>query len=269
VHHIHTRNTYHTPFHRHIFVDQQSGHLVIETPAYALHVPMLLVRHGQTDGNIKRQFQGQIDEPDHALNATGREQVRQRAEELFSSLRVLFGDTFEYHAREGHLVILKSPLSRASDTAQAFVDHVAQHTGILLETSIEKRLSEMDFGLLEGRTLEDIAYDDELYEIALKYKAEDATIDWKGTGESYLDVITRAHALLEDLNARYAGKPVLIMAFSHGMTINAFRTVLHDPALVDADGNVTFRKHVLNNAEAYWLGDSCRIAERMFPPSFE
>jgi broad specificity phosphatase PhoE len=269
VHHIHTRNTYHTSFHQHAFVDQQNGHLVVETPAYTLQVPMLLVRHGQTDGNIKRQFQGQIDEVDHALNATGREQVRQGAENLYSGLQELFAGAFEHRAREGHLVILKSPLSRACDTAQAFIDHVAQHTGILLDTSIETRLSEMDFGIVEGRTLEDIAYDDELYEAALKYKAEDATIDWKGTGENYLDVIARAYALLEDLNARYAGKTVLVIAFSHGLTINAFRTIMHDPALVDGDGNVAYRRHVLKNAEVCWLGGSYHLAERMFRPSFE
>ena len=88
VHHIHTRNTYHTSFHQHAFVDQQNGHLVVEAPAYTLQVPMLLVRHGQTDGNIKRQFQGQIDEADHALNTTGREQVRQLRQRSKSLCRV-------------------------------------------------------------------------------------------------------------------------------------------------------------------------------------
>lgn len=251
-------------FHQQLFIDQRTGHLCIETPPYELTFPMVVVRHGQTNGNLKWQFQGQIDEADHALNATGREQVRQGAQHVYEMLLDLFGEHFIDLVRTGTLVLLHSPLSRAKDTAQAFIDHVAERTGTTLSAMAEKRLSEMDFGILEGCTIDDVAEDIELYSQALRYRAEDATIDWKGTGESYLDVVIRVHDLLEELNSGYSEKPVLVIAFSHGITINALRTVLHDPAIVDTEGVVAFRKHILENASAYWLGESQKLAERMF-----
>jgi broad specificity phosphatase PhoE len=251
-------------FHQQLFIDQRTGHLCIETPSYELTFPMVVVRHGQTNGNLKWQFQGQIDKADHALNATGREQVRQGARHLYEMLLDLFGEHFIDLVRTGTLVLLHSPLSRAKDTAQAFIDHVAEQTGTMLSAMAEKRLSEMDFGILEGYTIDDVAEDVELHSQALRYRAEDATIDWKATGESYLDVVIRVHALLEELNSRYSEKPVLVIAFSHGITINALRTVLHDPAIVDTEGVVAFRKHILENAEAYWLGESKWLSERVF-----
>jgi broad specificity phosphatase PhoE len=251
-------------FHQQLFIEQQTGHLCIEAPTYELRFPMIVVRHGQTNGNIKRQFQGQIDKADHALNAVGREQVRQGAHRLYERLHGLFGEQLAEVLRSGNIVLLHSPLSRARDTAWAFIDHVAEQTGITLPATAEQRLSEMSFGILEGHSIDEVVEDVELHEHALRYRAEDASVDWKGTGESYLDVVLRAHELLEALTAQYAGKNVLVIAFSHGIAINALRTVLRDPALVAPDGVVAFRKHILDNAEAYWLGESRPLAERIF-----
>jgi hypothetical protein len=48
------------------------------------------------------------------------------------------------------------------------------------------------------------------------------------------------------------------------MTINALRIVVGDKALLEDDGMIAFRKHVLNNAETYWLGRSQQLADRLF-----
>jgi len=117
---------------------------------------------------------------------------------------------------------------------------------------------------LEGLTIETIA-DEELRALALRYRTtQDATVDWKGTGESFLDVVMRANSLLEKLNMQYQHKDVMVIAFAHGMLINALRTVVGDKALLEENGRINFKKHEVNNAEAYWLGRSRQLAEKLF-----
>jgi broad specificity phosphatase PhoE len=246
-----------------ISIDQYTGHMFMKAPGVDLMVPMLVVRHGETNGNVRRKFQGQIDNTESALNNAGKVQVKQTARHLYEQLEELLGTRLEKFARSGKLIILKSPMSRAQDTAHTFIDYFRQQTGISLESQVEKKLVEMSFGVIEGRSIEEID-DEELKKSALRYKAQDATINWKGTGESFFDVVIRAETLLEELNTRYQNKDVLVIAFAHGMSINALRIVVGDKALLEDDGMIAFRKDVLNNAEAYWLGHSQQLAERLF-----
>jgi broad specificity phosphatase PhoE len=60
---------------------------------------ILMVRHGETDWNVERRFQGHADPP---LNEAGRAQARRLAEAL---------------AGEGLTAVYTSPLRRASETA--------------------------------------------------------------------------------------------------------------------------------------------------------
>jgi broad specificity phosphatase PhoE len=247
-----------------ISIEQHTGHMFMKAPGVDLMVPMLVVRHGETNGNVRRKFQGQIDNAESALNNAGKEQVKRTARHLYEQLEELLGTHLEEFARSGKLIILKSPMSRAQDTANAFIEYFKHRTGISLDSYVEKKLAEMCFGALEGLSIEEIE-DEELREMAQRYRArQDATIDWKGTGESFLDVVTRANILLEKLNTRYQNKHVLVIAFAHGMSINALRIVVGDKALLEDDGMIAFRKNVLNNAEAYWLGHSEQLAERLF-----
>lgn len=97
-------------------------------------------RHGQTDYNVERRFQGQTDIP---LNALGRTQATQAA----SYLRKLHPE-----------LIVSSDLSRAADTA----DELAS----LLKLGVTRdgRLRETAFGQWEGHTREEIggSWPDEL-----------------------------------------------------------------------------------------------------------
>lgn len=92
---------------------------------------LLLVRHGETDWNAERRWQGHADVP---LNERGREQARALAEEL--------ADT-EIDA------IYASDLSRARDTAEA----VGTRLGIPVVT--DPALREIDVGPIEGLTAEE------------------------------------------------------------------------------------------------------------------
>lgn len=261
---IQKNKKYRSGLYEQIWVDQHTGQMFMNTPGLDLMFPMLVIRHGETNGNVKRTFQGWIDNAESALNVVGKEQVRRTAKHLYEQLEELLGANLEEFARSGKLIILKSPMSRAQDTANAFMNYFKQRTGILLESLVEDKLAEICFGAIEGQSIEEIE-DEELRAMAQRYRAhQDATIDWKGTGESFLDVIIRANTLLEELNTHYYKKDVLVLAFAHGMSINALRIVVGDKALSEDDGMIAFRKDVLDNAEAHWLGHSQQLAERLF-----
>jgi broad specificity phosphatase PhoE len=92
---------------------------------------LLLVRHGETDWNAERRWQGHADVP---LNERGREQARALAEEL---------------AGEEIDAIYASDLSRARDTAEA----VGARIGVPVITDPDLR--EIDVGPIEGLTAEE------------------------------------------------------------------------------------------------------------------
>ncbi len=52
--------------------------------AVRLKFPMLAVRHGETDGNLRNILSGQIDGPENQLNANGKQQAQQSANNLFT-----------------------------------------------------------------------------------------------------------------------------------------------------------------------------------------
>src|SRR5581483_11305534 len=94
---------------------------------------LLLVRHGETDWNAERRWQGHADVP---LNARGREQARALAEEL---------------AGESIDAIYSSDLSRAQDTA----DIVGARLDV--PVVVDPDLREIDVGPVEGLTAEESA----------------------------------------------------------------------------------------------------------------
>ena len=241
-----------------LLLDQYTGHLYRNAAGAGVTFPLLMVRHGETNGNINGAFQGQIDIPDSQLNANGKAQAKNAAQRLCRELFDLFDDALPSFAASGSLIVMQSPLGRTRETAKAFLDEFEAQTGIALNVITEKELAESCFGVIEGLTLNEIA-DEELRKLAEYFRSEqDAIIDWKGTGESYLDVIIRADTLLTELNQQYAQQPVLVIAFSHGAFINALRVATVDDALVEEDGLIAFRKNGLKNTESYWVGDSRR-----------
>jgi len=115
----------------------------MNAPGLDLLFPMLVVRHGQTNGNLARMFQGRIDNP---LNEFGKEQVRRAAQQLYMQLEELLGADLVEFAQSGKLIILKSPLSRAQETANAFIAYFQSRTGITLDARVEEKLAEISFG---------------------------------------------------------------------------------------------------------------------------
>ncbi|HVQ87670.1 MAG TPA: histidine phosphatase family protein, partial [Actinomycetes bacterium] len=96
---------------------------------------VVLWRHGRTDWNSERRFQGHTDIP---LNSEGRAQASRSAERLTGLAPSL---------------IVSSDLSRARDTAA----ELAQRVG--LEVAVDPRLRETSGGRWEGRFDTDLAQD--------------------------------------------------------------------------------------------------------------
>ncbi len=94
---------------------------------------LLLVRHGESEGNVEGLIQGQIDKP---LTALGRVQANAVAERL--------------SADGGADRIVASPLARALQTAEAI------GAALALPVTADDRLMEYDFGEISGLTIREV-----------------------------------------------------------------------------------------------------------------
>lgn len=147
------------------------------------------VRHGQTDWNLNRMWQGWIDIP---LNAEGQNQARNRCSHLPKVNRVI-----------------SSPLSRAFETAKILCGHE--------EIDTHMDLREINLGEAEGVTMENIP-------LVFGPQAMDMWVDYSEAGMSYgfpkgeskNDLFRRMDNFLSSLEYR-AGEKLLVV--THGIWI--------------------------------------------------
>ncbi|HXK13224.1 MAG TPA: histidine phosphatase family protein [Gaiellaceae bacterium] len=153
---------------------------------------ILLVRHGETDWNSERRWQGHADQP---LNDAGREQARELAETLID---------------RGIDVVYSSDLVRAHETALI----VAERLG--LPVQVDAGLREVDVGDWAGRLVSEIEADDpEAFQLWRQGRKA-----WNG-GESYEEMGERVVGAVLRLAERHPGQTVLIV--THGGSIRACR----------------------------------------------
>jgi probable phosphoglycerate mutase len=153
---------------------------------------ILLARHGETDWNSERRWQGHADQP---LNEVGREQARELAE-------TLAGRSID--------VVYSSDLVRAHETALI----VAERLGLPVEG--DAGLREVDVGDWSGRLVAEIeAADPEAFQLWRQGRKA-----WNG-GESYEEMGERVVGAVLRLAARHPGETVLIV--THGGSIRACR----------------------------------------------
>jgi len=146
---------------------------------------LLLVRHGETDSNRERRWQGQTET---ALNDNGRAQARQLARELGSDPP----DT-----------IFCSDLDRARETAEIIGAELGR------EVHAEPRLREVDVGSLAGRSVVEM---EGKWARPLDYLlAEQPDI--------FEEMRSRVIAVLLEIAAAHDGKRILIV--THGGPIAA------------------------------------------------
>ena len=154
---------------------------------------IIIVRHGQTEWNIKKIRQGHLDSP---LTAKGRVQARALGERL---------------AREKFTAIYSSDLGRAVNTAA----EVAKVTGHEIVT--DTRLRERHLGIFQGLNGE---------EIETKFPEERRLFRTSGPdyvipgGESMRQMVARNVAYLSELAEKHDGESVLVV--THGGVVSGF-----------------------------------------------
>jgi len=152
----------------------------------------LLIRHGQTDWNIQRRYQGQTDIP---LNPTGLQQAR-------ALIPILENEHFD--------AIYSSDLSRAFQTAQII------STACGLAVTTDARLREINMGSWEGLSFDEVR---EKYADDFNRGAEDPEFTRSPGGESVADLSRRMAEAADDIAGRHAQGRVLLV--SHGLAASA------------------------------------------------
>lgn len=154
----------------------------------ATHV--LLIRHGQSEGNAERRFGGHTATP---LSPRGRKQAQATAQAL----------------KEDQLTaIYSSDLARAVETAQP----LARLTGLPVDTT--EAFRERSVGVMEGLTFEDAAQrHPEEYAALLRRDFEHVL----SGGESYRQLLDRARNKLDEVIEQHQGGRIAV--FSHTGTI--------------------------------------------------
>ena len=198
---------------------------------------ILLVRHGETDWNKNRRFQGRTDT---TLNEKGRAQ----AAALGRALK-----------KEPIKAIYSSPITRAVETAAAINRY---H-----EAPLEKRdgLMEMDLGDFEGILGSDFANDHPEFR---KRWLKDPAVVRMPNGETLQEVQDRAWAVVKEIEATFHEGSVLLCAHnfailmilckSLGMDISRFRNLrlsLASISIIERSGG---RQSVV------CINDTCHLA---------
>jgi probable phosphoglycerate mutase len=151
---------------------------------------ILLARHGETDWNAERRWQGHSDPP---LNARGLAQARALAESL---------------AERALAAVVSSDLARARQTAEV----VGERLG--LDVSLDPRLREVDVGEWSGLTSAEV---ETRFPEGFRRRLEGGT-GWE-LGESYEAMGVRVMAALQAIAAAHEDGRVLVV--THGGPMRA------------------------------------------------
>jgi probable phosphoglycerate mutase len=177
-----------------------------------------LIRHGETDWNLERRIQGQLDIP---LNRRGREQARQLAAHLT-------GQAFD--------VLYVSDLCRTRQTAEPLA------LALNLETNTTPSLRERHYGGLQGLTYEEMA--ERLPYDCARLRAREPEYVPSG-GESLHHLAARVDDFLCTLAELHCGATLLIV--THGGVLDiAYRIACQQELALK-------REFTIPNAALNWI----------------
>jgi len=169
----------------------------------SLTTHVVIIRHGQSQGNAEGRFGGHTDTP---LSPRGRKQAQATARAL---------------ASERFAAIYSSDLPRAIETASP----LAKLVGVRLETT--DALRERSVGVMEGLTFEEAAEQHpEQYQALLRRDFEHVLAG----GESYRQTLDRASRQLDEAIEQHKGGRIAL--FAHTGTICIL--ILHLMGALDA-----------------------------------
>ncbi|MFT9486876.1 MAG: histidine phosphatase family protein [Tepidibacillus sp.] len=155
---------------------------------------IFLIRHGETEWNKEKRFQGQKDIP---LNRFGQSQAEKVAQRFYK-------ENYKVDA------VYSSDLKRAKETAKAIAYHYGK------DVQVHIGLRERSYGLLEGNKIEDITAK---YGIHLGNLEEAGAFDV----EPFHLLKNRVYSAVREIVKWHAGENVVIV--SHGGAINS---LLHE-----------------------------------------
>lgn len=165
-----------------------------------------IIRHGQTDFNVKQVVQGRGVNSD--LNATGLQQAQ------------AFFDT--YHPIDFD-VVYTSKLKRTHQTVAHFLHKNIQH-------EIRENIDEIDWGIFEG-VEHNPSLQNEYYDIINGWANGDLTIKIEG-GESAQDLADRLIPFVEEIkNSTHK----TILACTHGRTLRVLMCLLLEKPIAAMD----------------------------------
>ncbi|MBR3136763.1 MAG: histidine phosphatase family protein [Clostridia bacterium] len=157
-----------------------------------------IIRHGETDLNVKGVLQGWVDEP---LNESGMRLARITGEKMVG---IRFDGCFS------------SPLQRAAETARI----VLEASGNDLPIQFDDRLREISFGEAEGRRRSTLG------EQGRRFFEEPFRYEPFPGGESIEQVCARTQGFLKELLMRDDGKTYLLS--THGCALRAMLNYLYE-----------------------------------------
>jgi probable phosphoglycerate mutase len=206
---------------------------------------LCIVRHGETDWNIEKRLQGQLDV---ALNAQGRAQARALCRTLSEQQNAAgnAADNAAGHAAGnagiGHAkfaAVYSSDLARAWQTAQI------ASAGLPIAVLPAPTFRERHYGTHQGLTSQEAAQaHPAMYRL---HQARDLHYDYE-TGESLARFAARIEKGLQTLAERHRGQSILI--FTHGGVLDIiYRLVTQRPLN-------TPRDFPIPNAAINWLSHS-------------
>ena len=175
---------------------------------------MVLLRHGQTDMNVGRRFQGTSD---HPLNERGRSQARAAGEVLAARLTTPSKQVGVFGAqhRAAGVRVVSSPLSRAVETAGIVSESLATRGVLVGGPMMRAGLIERAYGDFEGHDIEEV-----------RALWPDALAQWQDGGESEdagVEPASRVGARMRDAVLDLAGEcggGETLLVVSHGGAIS-------------------------------------------------
>jgi broad specificity phosphatase PhoE len=156
------------------------------------------VRHGRTEGNVRRMLVGRTDIP---LDELGVRQAVAVAE--------------HFAASTPPDVIITSPLIRARATAEAIAKRIS------LPIEVEEDLAELNFGTYEGKSFDDLIMTDP--EFAARFLDYEFDAQWPG-GERLSEFHDRVRRVVTSLATQYASHTAIVVA--HGGVLGSLASQL-------------------------------------------
>jgi broad specificity phosphatase PhoE len=193
---------------------------------------LLLVRHGESLGNLKRQWQGWMDVP---LTELGQDQARRLTERLFQ---------WSMENSVPIAAVYSSTLARAFQTASILAERWR------VPLVLDSRLRERDIGVLQGLTWSDVEqrHPDVAQDIRQRW-----TVPALPDGETTDQLTERVGRAIDEIvvrtNGTRDGQAVVVV--SHGGSINAYLNQLvgrtHEMPFIFRLGNTSLSIVELEN----------------------